>query len=396
MRDQLLDAFALAFPNVPRTELPLVEWDSLKAVELVLAIEQTFHRSLDLDAIAGFRSFADFERHLISTPKKGLITDLDGTLWTGVLAEREDIQPHVAYRDYLLELANRGILLAIASKNDGAHVNAMVSVSSIFEGFRRKIFPIEVHWGPKSESVARILQTWNVSAKDVVFVDDSPMELAEVSSVFPEIATVPYTTGSIDTLARHFPKRPVTHEDQIRMDSIISGVRFTKESAGRPLHEFLKTVGGTITIEHSWTPRAQELVEKTNQFNLNGVRRSREELLAPHTHVMRASYRDKFGDLGQIAALHGHVDVQTFYIDTFVMSCRAFSRQIEYALLKHIFDQFPVRYISFAHRATKENLAFCRFLEDLGIAGTLTLSRDQCTMEIPHAVTGIPYVTEAR
>src|SRR6476646_3106115 len=118
-------------------------------------------------------------------PKKGLITDLDDTLWRGILGEvgidgiswelDQHSQMHAFYQRLLGALSTEGALIAVASKNE---------LSLVEQAFSRKdlalsanlVFPMEVSWGPKSEAVARILKTWNVAADSVVFVDDSPME----------------------------------------------------------------------------------------------------------------------------------------------------------------------------------------------------------------------------
>jgi HAD superfamily phosphatase (TIGR01681 family) len=137
------------------------------------------------------------------TPKKGLITDLDHTLWRGILGEVgiEGIswdmdhrsQIHAFYQRMLGALAAEGVLLGVASKNERSLVESV---------FGRKDFalsptvfsPLDVCWGPKSEAVARILKTWNVGPDSVVFVDDSTLELAEVRALHPEVERIQFPT----------------------------------------------------------------------------------------------------------------------------------------------------------------------------------------------------------
>ncbi len=129
-------------------------------------------------------------------PKKGLITDLDDTLWAGILGEvgvegvhwhlAEHAQLHGLYQQFLASLASAGILIAVASKNDAALVDQAFERDDLLLS-KTSVFPIEAHWRPKSESVQRILKTWNVLAESVVFVDDSPMEVAEVQNAFPKM-----------------------------------------------------------------------------------------------------------------------------------------------------------------------------------------------------------------
>src|SRR5258708_568958 len=127
-------------------------------------------------------------------PKKGLITDLDDTLWRGILGEvgvegiswdlDNHSQIHALYQQLLHSLAASGTLIAVASRSDRSLVEDAFAVR---ESILREtdVFPFEVHWGAKSESVARILGAWNISADDVVCVDDSPMDLAEIKAAHP-------------------------------------------------------------------------------------------------------------------------------------------------------------------------------------------------------------------
>jgi FkbH-like protein len=100
---------------------------------------------------------------------------------------------HAFYQRMLGGLAAEGVLLGIASKNER---------SLIESAFGRKdlalsptvFFPLEVSWGPKSEAVARILKTWNAGPDSVVFVDDSPLELAEVKASHPEVECIQFPT----------------------------------------------------------------------------------------------------------------------------------------------------------------------------------------------------------
>ena len=128
--------------------------------------------------------------------KKGLITDLDDTLWRGLLGEEgvagiswdldRHSHIHALYQQTLRALAESGVLIAVASKNDPALVTEALARRDLLLP-KDCLFPIEVNWKAKSQSVYRILEAWNINADAVVFVDDSPIELAEVQSLFPAI-----------------------------------------------------------------------------------------------------------------------------------------------------------------------------------------------------------------
>lgn len=314
-------------------------------------------------------------------PRKGLITDLDDTLWGGIVGDvgvagvswdlDHHTQVHGLYQQTLKALAEAGVLIGVASKNDPAVVA---------EAFRRDdlvlpvdlVFPVEVHWEPKSSSVRRILDAWNVGADSVVFVDDSPMELAEVRAAFPGMECLPFPARDeqaayalLEGLRDRFGKGSITQEDTLRRESLRRGAEF---AGGLRRHDpavadqFLGGAEAELTLDFrrdAADRRAFELVDKTNQFNLNGRRYGEgpwgEQLGRPDAFLLRVSYRDKFGPLGTIAVITGRVEPGSLAVSSWVMSCRAFSRRIEHQCLKALFDRFAPEAVRFDFRATPRN-----------------------------------------
>jgi FkbH-like protein len=294
------------------------------------------------------------------TPKKGLITDLDDTLWHGLVGEvgpdeiswdlATNQQLHGLYQTLLQALADSGVLIAIASKNDREVVNQALQRSDLRVS-PAAIFPLEVHWEPKSASVTRILHMWNISADAVVFVDDSPLEIAEVSAGHPGIECLRFPQRDnaagvrlLERLRNLFARGEVSYEDSIRLQSIRSGAALRAEGGEVANSEsLLASLDATIEIDFGAGAddrRAFELVNKTNQFNLNGRRFQLADWAAdlerPGAWLAVVSYRDRFGALGKIAVLQGRALESRLHIDTWVMSCRAFSRRIEYAVLAEL------------------------------------------------------------
>jgi FkbH-like protein len=320
-------------------------------------------------------------------PKKGLITDLDGVFWRGILGEAGvqgvawDLagraQVHGIYQQFLNSLASRGVLIGVASKNDPALVQ---------EAFRRsgigcpaeRIYPFCVHWRPKSESVSEILKVWNISADAVVFVDDSPMELAEVQSAHPgiECQLFPQDPQKLLPMLEHLRDRfgndAISREDLIRSESIRSAAAW-REAESRPselFEEFLSHAEARIAFSagkpEAPSRRAFELVNKTNQFNLNGKRYTQAEwdnyLARPETFVASLEYRDKFGPLGLIAVALGRVERDVVRLDSWVMSCRAFSRRIEYQFMLLLFEKYAADAIELDYLETDRNGPLREFL----------------------------------
>jgi FkbH-like protein len=112
-----------------------------------------------------------------------------------------------------------------------------------------------------------------------------------------------------------------------------------------------------------------ELINKTNQFNLNGRRYTESEWLNylrnPKSQLLLAAYKDKYGQLGKIAVLGGRSDNSAFSVDFWVMSCRAFSRRIEHQCLRHLFTKFGISQISFDFTPTPRNTPMQEFATEL-------------------------------
>ena len=350
-------------------------------------------------------------------PKKGLITDLDDTLWKGILGEvgvdgvswdlAQHSQVHGLYQQFLSALAGRGVLVGVASKNNPALVAQAFERTDLLLP-RDHIFPLEVHWSQKSQSVTRILKTWNIAADSVTFVDDSPMELAEVKAAHPGIDCRLFPTSDpaavlalLDDLRDQFGKSALSEEDQIRRDSLQSSATLERvlEADANTLDDFLRQAGALVTFDfqkHSGDARAFELVNKTNQFNLNGRRYAESDwdcyLQREDTFLGTVSYQDKFGPLGKIAVLLGRrlSPSPCLAIDAWVMSCRAFSRRIEHQCLRRVFEKFQAEELIFDFAETPRNGPLVEFFAGFGSPGpqfrlTKTVF-DQACPELSHTV----------
>lgn len=312
-------------------------------------------------------------------PRKGIITDLDDTLWLGIVGEdsaagvhwdlEHHAQAHGLYQRLLDSLAQAGTLVAVASKNDPGVALEALNRPDILIGAGR-LFPVECHWGPKSESVARILAAWNIAADAAVFVDDSPLELEEVGRAHPGIdcrlfpKSDPGAVWRLCHELRDLCGRPeLSAEDGLRAASLRRDAEWRAAApGGAGLDSLLEGVGGTVTF--SWAKdaadsRPLELINKTNQFNLNGRRWTDGDWLAwlrdPATRLLVVSYRDKFGPLGKIAVAALRQQDRALRLESWVMSCRAFSRRIEHHTLKEILDSTGASAVHMEFQPTERN-----------------------------------------
>ena len=330
------------------------------------------------------------------SPRKGLITDLDDTLWAGIVGEigvehvswhqESHSQTHGLYQQMLGHLAGCGVLLAVCSKNELTTVEQALARPDLFLK-SESLFPVCADWEPKSKAVARILRTWNIAEDAVVFIDDSPMELDEVRRAFPGItcrqfhgkdpAKVWQLLGELRDL---FGKPLLMEEDRLRQASIRASAQLDEMGDEAASPEFLRSLDGKVTLDWRITPgdkRPLELINKTNQFNLNGLRIGEGEwqraLEDPATVLAVVSYADKFGPLGKVAVALGKAEpdengVTRLHISHWVMSCRAFSRRLEYHTLEGLFRHTGAAEIVFAFAETEKNKPLRDFLRAAGIA----------------------------
>jgi FkbH-like protein len=342
-------------------------------------------------------------------PKKGLITDLDDTLWRGLVGEigpdavawdlSNNAQMYGLYQQTLAALSEQGVLIAAASKNNPDTVKQVFARQDIVLD-PNKIFPIEVHWKPKSDSVASILSIWNIAPDAVVFIDDSPMEVSEVKAAWPEIDCLLFPKddpNALLTLIRKlrdlFGKSHLNNEDALRLDSIRAAQSYPRENrTGAGQDVFLSQMHPSLTVELKGTAndaRVLELINKTNQFNLNGIRRTEAELrgilASPDGFLAVVSYKDKYGPLGKIAVLAGRREKHALRIPIWVMSCRAFSRRIEYGCLDVLFSKFAVEELWFDFAVTAKNgplreslVPFLGFAPDLPFTVTRAQFEQHC------------------
>jgi FkbH-like protein len=156
----------------------------------------------------------------------------------------------------------------------------------------------------------------------------------------------------------------------LRLASIRASSHRPDSLAGTTPEEFLKSLGAEISLIYDRPDeRAFELVNKTNQFNLNGRRLDEAAWRAmraePDRFLLSVSYRDKFGPLGKIAVVSGRRKDGELWLDIWVMSCRAFSRRIEFQTLKSLFGRLGGESAALGLAVTDRNGPFRDFVRAL-------------------------------
>lgn len=294
------------------------------------------------------------------TAKKVLVLDLDNTLWGGLAGESDHAaiilsEDHkgLAYKNLqrvILQMQKQGVLLAIASKNNEEDVLPILSEHPHMV-LRRECFAASrINWKPKPDNIREIAEELNLGLDSFVFWDDNPTERQMVSEMLPEVTVPEFPRKAEDMAAAmvqiyqsHFARAVITHEDKDKTKQYADNIRRKKlEQHAVSFEEYLEKLEIVITRvkpeEHQ--ERLQQLLNKTNQFNLTTQRYSAEKLTEclenPEISVFFYGVSDCFGDSGLVVALLVNRASGTPVITDFVMSCRVMGKQIEYAVLEDV------------------------------------------------------------
>ena len=270
---------------------------------------------------------------------KCVVWDIDNTLLDGVYLESGDTPPaaNPAMAGALTDLASRGILHAIASKNPPqAAVHAAAVTGARFAA-------VECGWGAKSGALARIAADLAIGTDALAFVDDDPYERAEVGTELPEVLVLAPDEVADAAGWPEFGAAAVT--DEARRRGQMYAARRRRQAAeqafGGSREEFLASAGTEVTIAAATmadVPRLHELAARTRQFNSAGQAMAEAEfaslIAAPGTDVATVRLRDAFGDDGIVGAcVTSHDRDGTWTVRLLMMSCRAMGRGVIGALL---------------------------------------------------------------
>jgi FkbH-like protein len=286
-------------------------------------------------------------------PRKVLALDLDNTLWGGVVAEEGvegielgDTSPRgeafKAFQRAALALKQRGVLLAVCSKND--HDKAIEPFVRHPEMVLRleDIVSFQANWEPKSDNLRRMAAELELGLDSFVFADDNPAEIEIVRQFAPEVETILLGPDPADYAGqlldcRFFEPRSITSEDAARTQQYRSeSERKALLSSATDMAAYLDSLEMEAEIREFTAldaPRLAQLINKSNQFNLTTRRRTEADLHALMADAAQVCFsmrlRDRFGDHGLISILIGRAESGVMHIDTWLMSCRVLRRQVE-------------------------------------------------------------------
>lgn len=360
-------------------------------------------------------------RAVLGLSRKVLVCDLDNTLWKGVIGEdglagikvgpgSPDGEAYADLQRYIRDLKDRGIVLAVCSKNNLEDARAPFNEKSGMVLRLDDFAVFKANWDDKAQNLRQIAQEIGVGLDSLVFVDDNPIERAWVRSQLPLVA-VPELGTSVFAFAReldrgrYFPAITWSQEDRLRAE----GYRREQERAGArenagSIEDFLAGLEMRATCEpvsDANIERVTQLTNKTNQFNLTTKRRT----LAEVRHLASVSagwtgvfsLQDRYGDYGIIGLMFcvPGLEPNCWEIDTWLMSCRVLRRDVEKFMMDCLTDAARaagIQRIQGKYLRTEKNGQVAELFPSLGFE-TLVTTDEEGRYELRVESVGSPFST---
>ena len=298
-------------------------------------------------------------RALAGRSRKCLVLDLDNTLWGGVVGEQGPLgvalgaeypgSAFVAFQRAIRDLQKRGVILAIASKNNPPDVDEVFEKNQAMLLRKSDFAVLEVGWNEKTESLVRIAKKLNIGLDHLVFVDDNPVECSRVEEVLPAVRVI------------CLPEQPELIVDALLADGLFDTLSLSAEDMQRtelyqrreqaeamrrddvPIEEFYRDLNMSVVLAPvgaASLARAAQMTQKTNQFNTTTIRCSEADvsarMAANDWWVRTVKVADRFGDHGITGLVMARANNDHVDIETFLLSCRVIGRTVETAILARL------------------------------------------------------------
>ena len=336
------------------------------------------------------KRYLSIMRIVFGFQKKCLSIDLDYTAWDGILGEDgeesvyDSLKTGTGYSEfweYMTTLLKNGVILCINSKNNEEDVKQLFENRNMplaWDDFIVK----QINWLPKSHNIQTIAKELNIGADSIVHLDDSEFECEEILAGVPETTVVysgdgPQESVRILTEGGYFDSLTRSVDDSLRTESYRSEQKRKEEKSSYPdLNSFIKSLSLQLTVfkvRETDLDRISQLYLKTNQFNMTTIRYSMGELkkfISDSDKLLYGySLEDKFGEYGIIGSYLIDLKESEWRIDSFLMSCRAIGRKVEFAVMNKIVTDALVNGVNklFAqYEKTPKNGFLEKFYDELG------------------------------
>ncbi|NQV08822.1 HAD-IIIC family phosphatase, partial [Candidatus Woesearchaeota archaeon] len=298
---------------------------------------------------------------LASMTRKCIVLDLDNTLWGGVVGEdgleniklgpEKDGKPFMDFQKRILDMFERGIILAINSKNNYDDVKEVFKKHKYMILKEDKFACIKINWQDKVSNMKEISKELNIGLDSFVFFDDDKTNREMIKELLPEVLVVdmpddpslyPKTIEDLHvfnafTLTKEDMKKGEMYAEQKKREDL--------KLKSTDIKSFLKElkIKTSITEANKFnTPRISQLTQKTNQFNLTTRRYQEEDIKkfsSSEDYIVKCiDVKDRFGDYGITGAVIVKKSKDFWEIDTFLLSCRILGKEIEFGFMKNILD----------------------------------------------------------
>lgn len=319
-----------------------------------------------------------------SSPHKVIVLDCDNTLWKGVVGEDGVLGLDMssswkAVQEFMVAQQQTGKLLCLCSKNNEADVMEVFEQRQDMPLKRQHLVSWRINWLPKSENIKSLAAELNLGLDSFIFIDDNPVECAEVSANCPEVLTLQLPIeGDIQRFLDHiwaFDHLQTTQEDTQRTvlyQQNLERQRFQQQAL--TLGAFLDGLQITIDIAEptaAQISRVAQLTQRTNQFNFTTIRRTEAEiqqLMKSGIECRAVSVRDRFGDYGLVGVMLFSTTAGALQVDTFLLSCRVLGRGVEHHMIRYLAEyakDHDVAWIQLNHIPTQKNRPALDFLESI-------------------------------
>lgn len=298
------------------------------------------------------KEIIDIIKPMTGKLKKCVVLDLDNTLWGGVIGDDGidkiqigELGTGRAFTDFQLwlkELKNRGILLAVCSKNNED------TAKEPFEKHPEMVLRLNdfamfvANWEDKASNIRMIQKTLNIGMDSLVFIDDNPFERNLVRSMIPEITVpeMPEDPAEYLTFLKHenlFETASYSSADADRTSQYqAEAKRVQLQQSFGSIDDYLKSlemIGFAGAFDSFNIPRISQLTQRSNQFNLRTVRYTEAEITdiakSDKFVTLYFTLKDKFGDHGLISVVIMEKQGDSLFVNTWLMSCRVLKRTVE-------------------------------------------------------------------
>ena len=338
-------------------------------------------------------SLISYVKAVLGLSKKCVVVDLDNTLWGGVVGEdgfegirvgpTVDGKPFLEFQKILLSLHQRGIILAINSKNNLEDAMQVIREHPDMILREEHFASLKINWNDKVTNMKEIASELNIGLDSVIYFDDDPVNREFVRLNLPEVLTIDLPNDSSQYALmlmemNDFDQLNITEDDTKRGNMYLQQKkRMDLQSSTTNLEDFLKQLDISIKIKKAdkfTVPRISQLTLKTNQFNLTTHRYQEEDIKKmledKMTFVGCAQVEDKFGDNGITGVfIVNKENKESWSIDTFLLSCRVMGRGVEDGIMSHILQRARdegAKRVTGQHIPTKKNKPCENFLSDFG------------------------------